>query len=63
MKKISKPVKKTSIYMYLCYAIDTDHNKHVYIKIVKFLNQHFHITLEMVCNICMYHLGATLAAQ
>ena len=45
-------------------AIDTDHNKHyVYIKTGKLLNQHFHITLELVCNICMYHLRATLTAQ
>ena len=39
------------------------HNKHyIYIKTVKFLNQHLHITLEMVCNICMYHLRARLTA-
>ena len=45
-------------------AIDTDHNTHyVYIKTGKLLNQHFHITLEMVCNICMYHLHSTLTAQ
>ena len=48
---------------YIHCAIDTDHNKHVYIKTVKFLNQHFYITIEMVRNICMYHLRATLTAQ
>ena len=74
MKKILKPVKKTrkeasvdiSKWMtnrYIRCAIDTDHNKHyVYNKRVKFLNQHFHIILEIVCKICMYHLRATLTA-
>ena len=56
--------KQLNLNRCLCCAIDTDHNKHyVYIKRVKFLNQHFHITLEMMCNICMYYLRATLTAH
>ena len=75
MKKILKPVKDTRkessvdisnsmTNRYIRCAIDTDHNKHyVYTKTVKFLNHHFQLTLEMVCNICMYHLRATLTTQ
>ena len=76
MKKILKPAKKTrkeasvdiSNWMtneYIHCTIGTDDNKHVSIKTVKFLNQHFHITrrMQMVCNTCMSHLRATLNAQ
>ena len=55
--------KQLNVNRFIHCAIDTDHKKHVYIRRVKFLNQHFHITLEMVCNICMYHVRATLTAQ
>ena len=38
-------------HRYMHLAIDNDNKKHyVYIKTVKFLNQHFQIALEMVRN-------------
>lgn len=38
-------------HRYMHRAIDNDHKKqYVYVKTVKFLNQHFQIALEMVRN-------------
>ena len=70
-KNTLKPAKKTVLVdisnwmanRYIHCATDINHNKHyIYIKTVKFSNQYFHITLEIVCNIFMYHLRATLTA-
>ena len=51
-----KDISNWMINRYIHCATDIDHNKYAYIKTVKFLNQH----INMVCNICVYHVCATL---
>ena len=62
-KEASVDITNWMTNRYIHCATDINQNKHVYIKTVKFLNKHCHILLEVVYNICMYHIRATLNAQ